>query len=66
MHDAATGANRTDYHLTGVNPGRDFTPKEIGDIRVAAEGDRSPSAATRMSPISLGVKSRPGLTPVRW
>lgn len=42
MHDAVTGANKTDYHLAGVNPGRDFAIKESGDIRTAVEGDRSP------------------------
>ena len=39
MHDAITGANKTDYHLTGVNPGRDFQIKESADIRMAVEGD---------------------------
>lgn len=42
MHDAVTGANKTDYHITGVNPGRDFVIKESGDIRTAVEGDRAP------------------------
>lgn len=41
MHDAVTGANKTDYHLTGVNPGRDFVITESADIRVAVEGDRA-------------------------
>ncbi len=45
MHDAVTGANKTDYHVTGVNPGRDFVIKESGDIRVAVEGDRAPHGA---------------------
>ena len=31
MHDACTGANKTDYHITGVNPGRDFEIKESAD-----------------------------------
>jgi len=39
MHNATTGANKTDYHLTGVNPGRDFEITETGDIRYAVEGD---------------------------
>lgn len=42
MHDAVTGANKTDFHITGVNPGRDFTIKESGDIRNAVEGDKAP------------------------
>jgi len=45
MHDTVTGANKTDYHLTGVNPGRDFEIKESGDIRTAVEGDKAPNGA---------------------
>ncbi|MEK6799346.1 MAG: proline--tRNA ligase [Planctomycetota bacterium] len=41
MHDAVTGANKTDYHVTGVNPGRDFKIAESGDVRVAVQGDRA-------------------------
>ncbi|NOS99878.1 MAG: proline--tRNA ligase [Phycisphaerales bacterium] len=41
MHNAVTGANKTDYHLTGVNAGRDFVITESGDIRTAVAGDRS-------------------------
>jgi prolyl-tRNA synthetase len=43
MRDAVTGANKTDYHLKGVNPGRDFEIKESGDIRNATEEDRAPN-----------------------
>jgi prolyl-tRNA synthetase len=39
MHDAATGANRTNYHVTGLEPGRDFPLDHVADIRTAAEGD---------------------------
>ena len=35
------GANRTGYHLRGVEHGRDFEG-EIGDIRLSREGDRCP------------------------
>ncbi len=46
LRNAATGANQTDYHVTGVNPGRDF-PLEgdkvvVADIRTVVDGDRSP------------------------
>ncbi len=41
MHDGVTGANKTDYHLTGVNPGRDFPLTHVADIRLAAEGDKA-------------------------
>ncbi len=43
MTDAVTGANKTDYHMKGVNPGRDFILEEVADIRFAAEGDHAPS-----------------------
>ena len=43
MHNAVTGANKTDYHLTGVNSGRDFQITEVADIRYAVEGDRAPN-----------------------
>jgi prolyl-tRNA synthetase len=42
MHDAASGANKTDYHVVGIEPGRDFTPTDVADIRTAVEGDRCP------------------------
>jgi prolyl-tRNA synthetase len=42
MHNGVTGANEKDMHLTGVNPGRDFTPEKVGDLRNAVEGDPSP------------------------
>ncbi len=41
MHNAVTGANKTDYHFKGVNAGRDFEIKESADIRYAEEGDRA-------------------------
>ena len=39
MSNAVTGANKTDYHLTGVNPGRDFELPTVADIRLAQPGD---------------------------
>ena len=45
MHNAATGANKTDYHVTGVNPGRDFEITHSADIRYPIEGDRAPSGS---------------------
>lgn len=41
MRNAVTGANKTDYHITGVNPGRDFEIAESADIRYAVTGDRA-------------------------
>ncbi|MFI5322492.1 MAG: proline--tRNA ligase [Thermodesulfobacteriota bacterium] len=42
MGSSVTGANKIDYHITNVIPGRDFEIKEIADIRVALEGDKCP------------------------
>lgn len=36
------GANRNDFHLRNVNPGRDFKVSAVGDFRMAREGDLSP------------------------
>lgn len=40
--NAATGANETDYHLVGVNMGRDWTG-EVADVRLATTGDLCPN-----------------------
>jgi prolyl-tRNA synthetase len=42
MVNAAAGANEKGFHLTGVNPGRDFTPALIGDLRQVTAEDRCP------------------------
>ncbi|MFI5143494.1 MAG: proline--tRNA ligase, partial [Thermoanaerobaculales bacterium] len=42
MPVSATGANRADYHLVGVVPGRDFTPDLVADVRKARVGDPCP------------------------
>ncbi len=42
MHNAVAGANKTDYHIKGVNPGRDFKVKHVADLRYAVAGDRAP------------------------
>jgi len=39
MVNAASGANRQDYHVTGVNPGRDFNADLVADLRNVVEGD---------------------------
>ncbi|NYE58524.1 proline--tRNA ligase [Carboxydothermus ferrireducens] len=41
--NAVTGANETGYHLTGVNPERDFSPAvKYADIRLVEEGEPCP------------------------
>ncbi|MHB9093691.1 MAG: proline--tRNA ligase [Eubacteriales bacterium] len=42
MRNAVTGANKTDAHLINVNPGRDFTPDEVVDIRSVRAGEPCP------------------------
>jgi prolyl-tRNA synthetase len=42
VKNAATGANETDHHFTGVNMGRDWQG-EVADIRLATTGDGCPN-----------------------
>ena len=41
LSNVVAGANEDGYHLTGVNPGRDFTAEYV-DIREVREGEVSP------------------------
>ena len=41
LSNAVAGANEDGYHMTGVNPGRDFTAEYV-DIREVREGEISP------------------------
>ena len=42
MTNAVCGANEKGHHLTGVNPGRDFNPEQVGDLREITVEDRCP------------------------
>jgi len=42
MANFVCGANRDDYHLTGVNWHRDASATEVADLREVCEGDPSP------------------------
>lgn len=42
MQNAICGANETDFHLKNVNPGRDFQPSRIVDLRNIVPGDPCP------------------------
>jgi len=42
MVDAVAGANEKGFHCTGVNPGRDFQPDLVGDLRQIAADDQCP------------------------
>jgi prolyl-tRNA synthetase len=50
MSDFVCGANEADYHLRGVNFGRDCRePDLVADIRSVVEGDPAPDGAGRIS-----------------
>lgn len=42
MFNACCGANKEGYHFVNVNPGRDFTPTYVSDIRLIQENDPCP------------------------
>ena len=48
MRNCVCGANEKQYHLTGVQPGRDFTPAMIGDLRQVTADDSCPSCAGQL------------------
>lgn len=49
MHNICCGANKEGYHLLNVNPGRDFTPTYVADIRLIQEGDPCPHCGGKVS-----------------
>ncbi len=48
MHDCVCGANKTDYHLMHVEPGRDFQVTKIDDLVLAEEGDPCPHCGEKL------------------
>lgn len=48
MRNAVTGANKTDFHLINVNPGRDFAVDETADIRMVKAGEPCPRCAGKL------------------
>lgn len=46
--NAVTGANEADYHLTGVNVGRDYQLETTFDLRNAVAGDPCPKSGEPM------------------
>jgi prolyl-tRNA synthetase len=46
-----SGANKEDYHLKNITPGRDFQPTEWVDLRNAAAGEGCPQCG---SPLQVG------------
>ncbi len=49
-----TGANREEYHLRNVTPGRDFVPTLTADVRNVTEGENCPQcSAVPGSPLKV-------------
>ncbi len=48
MANAVCGANQNDYHLVNVNPGRDFSPDIVADIRLVKAGEPCPECGNRL------------------
>lgn len=44
IKNGVTGANSPNAHIIGVNAGRDFSPTDYADLRVAVAGDPCPAA----------------------
>jgi prolyl-tRNA synthetase len=55
MSDFVCGANEEDYHLTGVNFGRDLPEPEVADIRNVLAGDPSPDGRGKLE-IARGIE----------
>ncbi len=53
--DFVCGANKDDYHLTGVNWDRDATPHEVVDLRNVVVGDTSPDGQGELT-IKRGIE----------
>lgn len=52
----ATGANTTDYHLSDVVPGRDFSPDQVVDLRLVGAGDGCPRCESGTLHILRGIE----------
>lgn len=48
MSNAVCGANEDDHHLVNVNPGRDFEPHTVADIRLVKAGEPCPSCGGKL------------------
>ncbi|BCV21127.1 proline--tRNA ligase [Moorella sp. Hama-1] len=47
--NGVAGANREDYHLVNVNPGRDFKPAAVADLRQVEAGEPCPQCGAPLS-----------------
>jgi len=48
MANAVCGANEDDQHLVNVNPGRDFEPAVVTDIRLVKSGEPCPDCGSKL------------------
>ncbi|HOW62226.1 MAG TPA: proline--tRNA ligase, partial [Candidatus Contendobacter sp.] len=55
MADMVAGANEDDWHLTGVNFGRDCPEPQVADLRSVVEGDPSPDGRGALA-IARGIE----------
>lgn len=55
MHDFIVGANEVDFHLGGVNWGRDLPEPVVADLRNVRAGDPSPDGKGRLQ-IARGIE----------
>jgi prolyl-tRNA synthetase len=46
--NGVSGANKTDFHLRNVNPGRDFAPTRVADLRQVIEKDPCPKCKSAL------------------
>lgn len=51
MKQMVVGANETGYHFVNVEPGRDFTPTKVADLRTIVSGDICPKCGGRMETV---------------
>ncbi|GJL82858.1 MAG: proline--tRNA ligase [marine bacterium B5-7] len=56
LSDFVCGANRAEYHLTGVNWGRDIDEPEVMDLRKAIDGDPCPDAPKESITVRRGIE----------
>ncbi len=55
IEDGVTGANKDDFHLVHVVPGRDFKPDSVGDFRLIENEDPCPRCGGKIT-ISKGIE----------
>jgi prolyl-tRNA synthetase len=48
MANAVTGANKAEAHAVNVNPGRDFTPASVADVRLITPEDPCPKCGGKI------------------